>query len=380
MSPNPHSGNRLQALRDLGQSVWYDYVRRDLLDSGELDRMIRDDGLAGLTSNPAILDQAVTGTDLYEDAIRTFLREEPDTDPETLLNRVAMDDLRRAADAFMPLYRETGGGDGFVSLEVSPELAHDTGATVREARALFGRMDRPNAMIKVPGTRAGVAALETLIAEGVNVNVTLLFSVPRYKQVLEGWMRGMETRLERGDPLDRVASVASFFVSRVDTAVDRLLDERIREGRPVEHLHGTLAIANAKLAYAHFRDQCGGARYSRLAAAGAHPQRLLWASTGTRNPDYSDVLYVESLIGEHTVNTLPPTTYRAFLDHGVAASTLAEGLDESRSRIASLADLGIDLESVTDRLEAEGIRAFEDAFEHLLAALAEARDRLKVST
>ncbi|WP_033336954.1 transaldolase [Thioalkalivibrio thiocyanodenitrificans] len=380
MPPTRPSGNRLHALRDLGQSVWYDCVRRDLLDSGELDRMIRDDGLAGLTSNPVIFDQAVTGTDLYEEAIRAYLLEEPDTDPETLFNRVAMDDLRRAADAFMPLYRETGGGDGFVSLEVSPELAHDTDATVREAQALFARMDRPNAMIKVPGTRAGVAALETLIAEGVNVNMTLLFSVPRYKQVLEGWMRGMEIRLERGDPLDRVASVASFFVSRVDTAVDRLLDERIREGRPVEHLHGTLAIANAKLAYAHFRDQRGGARYSRLEAAGAHPQRLLWASTGTRNSDYSDVHYVESLIGEHTVSTLPPDTYRAFLDHGVATSTLAEGLDEARGRIASLADLGIDLESVTDRLEADGIRGFRDAFDHLLGALAEVRDRLRAST
>ncbi len=380
MPPTRPSGNRLHALRDLGQSVWYDCVRRDLLDSGELDRMIRDDGLAGLTSNPAIFDQAVTGTDLYEKTIRACLLEEPDTDPETLFNRVAMDDLRRAADAFMPLYRETGGVDGFVSLEVSPVLAHDTDATVREAQALFARMDRPNAMIKVPGTRAGVAGLETLIAEGVNVNMTLLFSVPRYKQILDGWMRGMETRLERGDPLDRVASVASFFVSRVDTALDRLLDERIREGRPVEHLHGTLAIANAKLAYAHFRDQCGGARYSRLAAAGVHPQRLLWASTGTRNPDYSDVHYVESLIGEHTVSTLPPATYRAFLDHGVATSTLAEGLDEARGRIASLADLGIDLESVTDRLEADGIRGFRDAFDHLLATLAEVRDRLRAST
>jgi transaldolase len=368
--------NRIRALRDLGQSVWYDYIRRDLLDSGELDRMIRDDGLAGLTSNPAIFNQAVTGTDLYDETISACLKRDPQPDTPALFEHIALEDLRRAADAFLPLYRETGGADGFVSLEVSPMLAHDTEATVQEARRLFRKMDRPNALIKVPGTRAGVPALETLIAEGVNVNVTLLFSLARYRQILDAWMRGMERRLERGEPLDRVASVASFFVSRVDTAVDRLLDERIREGRAVEHLRGTIAIANAKLAYAHFRDQCGGARWSHLAAAGARPQRLLWASTGTKDPDYSDVLYVDNLIGEHTVNTLPPPTYRAFLDHGTVAPTLAQGVDEARSRIAGLADLGIDLDSVTDRLEAEGIRAFEQAFEHLLRALDEAGQRL----
>jgi transaldolase len=380
MTASPRSGNRLRALRDLGQSIWYDHIRRDLLDSGELQRMIREDGLAGLTSNPAIFDQAVSGTNLYKETIRACLRETPEMEDEALFQRLAIDDLQRAADAFLPVYRESEGVDGFVSLEVSPRLAHDTEATVREARALFRRMDRPNILIKVPGTRAGVAALETLTAEGVNVNVTLLFSVQRYREVLDSWMRGLEARLERGEPLDRVASVASFFVSRLDTALDAVPEERIREGRPVEHLRGTLAIANARLAHAHLRDQCGGARFSRLSAAGARPQRLLWASTSTRNPACSDVLYVESRVGEHTINTLPPATYAAFLDHGRAAPTLAGGLDEARGRIASLADLGIDLESIADRLERDGVRAFEQAFDHLLGVLREARVRLREDT
>lgn len=365
--------NRIRALRALGQSIWYDYIRRDLLDSGELARLIREDGLGGLTSNPAIFDKAIAGTDLYRTAIRDALRADPGLNDEALFFRLAIEDLQRAADVFLPLYRETGGADGFVSLEVSPDLAHDAEATVREARALFARMDRPNAMIKVPGTRAGVEALETLIADGVNVNVTLLFSVARYAQVLEAWMRGMEARLERGEALETVTSVASFFVSRVDSVLDPLLEERIQEGRPAEHLRGRLAIANARLAYAHFRDQRGGARHTRLTAAGAHPQRLLWASTGTKNPDYSDVLYVDNLIGEHTVNTLPPATYRAFLDHGTVAETLGEGVETARAQVAALADLGIDLESITDRLESEGIEAFQKAFRHLLGVLAEAR-------
>jgi len=365
--------NRIKALRELGQSIWYDYIRRDLLESGELARMIREDGLGGLTSNPAIFDQAITGTDLYAGLIRDALTETPDADDEALFYRIAIDDLQRAADAFAPLYKETDGADGFVSLEVSPALAHDTEATVREARRLFRHMDRPNTMIKVPGTRAGVTALETLIAEGINVNVTLLFSVTRYTQVLEAWMRGLEARHGRGEPIDRVASVASFFVSRVDGALDPLLEERIQEGSPVEHLRGRLAIANAKLAYAHFLDQYGSARFSTLTASGARPQRLLWASTGTKNPDYSDVLYVDELIGEHTVNTVPPATYTAFQEHGTVAATLAQGLDAAQAELAALPDLGIDLESITDRLETQGLRAFENAYAHLLQGIAEAR-------
>jgi len=362
--------NRIKALRELGQSIWYDTIRRDLLDSGELARMIREDGLGGLTSNPAIFDQAITGTELYAEGIREALAETPDADDETLFHRIAIDDLQRAADAFLPLYEDTHGADGFVSLEVTPALAHDTEATVSEARKLSRHMDRPNTMIKVPGTRAGVAALETLISEGINVNVTLLFSVTRYTQVLEAWMRGLETRHERGEPIDRVASVASFFVSRVDGALDPLLEERIQEGAPVEHLRGRLAIANAKLAYAHFLDQYGSARFSKLTASGARPQRLLWASTGTKNPDYSDVLYVDELIGEHTVNTVPPATYAAFLDHGTVAATLARDLDAAKAELAALPDMGIDLESITDRLETQGLQAFEKAYEHLLQGIA----------
>ncbi|MBK1691238.1 transaldolase [Ectothiorhodospira mobilis] len=368
--------NPLLRLRELGQSVWYDYIRRDLMESGELDRLIREDSLGGLTSNPAIFDKAITGSDLYDDRIRKALAEVPERSTQDLFYRLAVEDLRAAADAFADTHRHTGGRDGFVSLEVSPELAFDTDGTVAEALELAARVDRPNLMIKVPGTLPGLRAVETLTARGVNVNVTLLFSVARYEAVLEAYLKGLETRLQQGQPVDHIASVASFFVSRVDTALDRMLDERIREGRPVEHMRGRLAIANARLAYAHFTDVVRGTRWQHLAAAGARPQRLLWASTGTKDPAYSDVLYVESLIGADTVNTLPPATYAAFKDHGHAEATLEQDLEQARALIQGLPDLGIDLESVTDRLESEGIEAFSDAFRHLLEGLEAKRARL----
>ena len=368
--------NPLLRLRELGQSVWYDYIRRDLMESGELARLIREDGLGGLTSNPAIFDKAITGSDLYDDRIRQALAEAPERSTLDLFYHLAVEDLRAAADAFAHTYQGTQGRDGFVSLEVSPELAFDTEGTVAEALELAERVDRPNLMIKVPGTLPGLRAVEALTARGVNVNVTLLFSVARYEAVLEAYLKGLETRLEQGQPVDHIASVASFFISRVDTALDQMLDERIREGRPVEHMRGRLAIANARLAYAHFTGVMRDARWQRLAAAGARPQRLLWASTGTKDPAYSDVLYVESLIGADTVNTLPPATYTAFKDHGHAEATLEQALEQARALIQGLPDLGIDLESVTDRLESEGIEAFSDAFRHLLEGLEAKRARL----
>lgn len=368
--------NPLLRLRELGQSVWYDYIRSDLMASGGLDRLIREDGLGGLTSNPAIFDKAITGSDLYDTAIRDCLTRSPDLTTQALFYQLAIRDLRAAADAFAQTYHDTDGRDGFVSLEVSPELAFDTEGTVREALELAAQVDRANLMIKVPGTLPGLAAIEQLTAAGINVNVTLLFSVTRYQAVLEAFLKGLETRLDRGEPVSSIASVASFFVSRVDTALDALLEERIREGRPVEHMQGLLAIANARLAYAHFQQVRDSERWQRLARAGAQPQRLLWASTGTKNPAYSDVLYVDSLIGPDTVNTLPPATYDAFRDHGNPALTLTEGQEQARALIQGLPDLGIDLESVTDRLEAEGVQTFAEAFAHLIQGLEEKRSRL----
>ncbi|MFP4682290.1 MAG: transaldolase [Ectothiorhodospira sp.] len=372
--------NPLLRLRELGQSVWYDYIRRDLMESGELSRLIREDGLGGLTSNPAIFDKAITGSDLYDDRIRQALTEAPDRSTQDLFYRLAVEDLRAAADLFADTHRDTEGRDGYVSLEVSPDLAFDTEGTVSEALELAARVDRPNLMIKVPGTLPGLRAVETLTARGVNVNVTLLFSVARYEAVLEAYLKGLEARLQQGQPIDRIASVASFFVSRVDTALDQMLDERIREGRPVEHMRGRLAIANARMAYAHFNRIVQGERWQRLAAAGARPQRLLWASTGTKDPAYSDVLYVESLVGADTVNTLPPATYNAFKDHGQVEPTLGQAPEQARALIQGLPDLGIDLESVTDRLESEGIEAFTKAFHHLLEGLETKRARIITSS
>ncbi|MGM0676467.1 transaldolase [Ectothiorhodospira marina] len=368
--------NPLLRLRDLGQSVWYDYIRKDLMESGELARLIREDGLGGLTSNPAIFDKAITGSDLYDEGIRQALAVDPDISTAALFYQLAIGDLQAAADAFRGTYDQTEGQDGFVSLEVSPELAFDADGTVREALDLAARVDRPNLMIKVPGTLPGLTAIEQLTAQGVNVNVTLLFSVSRYEAVLEAYLKGLEARMAQGLSVDRMASVASFFVSRVDTALDDILEERIREGRPVEHMQGRLAIANAKLAYAHLLQVTQSERWQRLKAVGARPQRLLWASTGTKNPAYSDVLYVESLIGADTVNTLPPATYNAFRDHGRAEPTLAQDLEQSRALIQGLPDLGIDLESVTNRLESEGIESFAKAFDHLMQGLEDKRTRL----
>lgn len=365
------------AVRDHGQSLWYDYIRADLMDSGELDRLIRDDGLAGLTSNPAIFDQAIAGTALYDDRIRRIAQENPGGTAEDLFFGLAIEDLQAAADRFRDVYCDSQGRDGFVSLEVSPALAHDTAGTIEQAQALFARIGRPNAMIKVPATDAGIEAIHALIASGVSVNATLIFSVERYAQVLEAYLSGLEERQASGLPLDRIASVASLFVSRVDTAVDGLLEGQVQAGRAeASTLLGRVAIANAKAAYAHYREVREDSRHLRLAAAGAQPQRLLWASTGAKNPAYSDVLYVESLIGPDTVNTLPPATLKAFRDHGHAAATLAEGLGDARAVLGALEALGIDLGAVTARLEHDGLKTFADAFDHLLGDIDVKRARL----
>lgn len=354
----------LHTLAELGQSVWYDNIHRQLLDSGELDRMIREDGLSGVTSNPSIFEKAVTAGNDYDQVIARSLRQGV-TDPEALFVALAVADIGDAADALQPVYARTGGRDGYVSIEVSPLLADDTQATIEEARRLHRALGRDNVMIKVPGTVAGLGAISTLITEGIPVNVTLLFAVERYRDVAEAYIQGLEARARSGMPLDAVASVASFFVSRVDGAVD----PRLEEAHP--ELAGRTAIANARAAYQHFRNVFEGERFQALADAGAQPQRLLWASTSTKNPAYPDTLYVDELIGSQTVTTLPPATYEAYRERGAPAPRLDQPAADIEDFFAALEHAGVDLGAVTDKLEADGVQAFVDAYRNLLGAIEE---------
>ena len=359
----PLQDNPLGALNAAGQSVWYDHIHRAMLTDGELTRLVVEDDLRGVTSNPSIFEQAIAASADYAGALQRALKEQPNGSSRALFYALAIEDIGAAADQLRPVYQATDGVDGMVSLEVSPDLADDAEATIREARDLNTRVNRPNVMIKVPATEAGLAALEQLTAEGINVNVTLLFAVERYVEVAEAYLRGLERRLEGGQSVASIASVASFFISRIDSA----LDPRLAEKQP--ELQGKIAIANAKLAYQRFKTLFRGDRFSRAAAAGARPQRLLWASTSTKNPSYSDVLYVEALIGPQTVNTMPPATYDAFRDHGVVMATLEDAVDVAEAQLAALPQLGIDLRSVTGELEAAGVAALAKAFDNLLAAI-----------
>ncbi|PID60143.1 MAG: transaldolase [Gammaproteobacteria bacterium] len=365
--PNP-----LAQTYQLGQSLWLDYIRKSILD-GELQALIEKDSIMGLTSNPAIFEQAITRSDDYDAHMGEILAARPDIDNLELFNELAIADIQAAADAFADTYKTTDGLDGMVSLEVSPELADDADGTVASAVDLHERVSRPNLMIKVPGTKAGIDAFETLTAMGINVNVTLLFSVTRYREIAEAYIRGLAQRHADAQPIDRIASVASFFVSRVDSAVDEALESA--GGERARALLGRIAIANARVAYGHFVKLFGSEQFERLAAAGARPQRLLWASTGTKNANYSDVLYVEELIGPDTVNTLPPATMDAFRDHGVAERRLTQGLEQAHADISALSELGISLASITDKLEADGVASFKEAFARLLESLAEKRQR-----
>ena len=358
----------MTALRDLlarGQSPWLDYIRRSLLTSGELARMVEKDGITGVTINPTIFEKAIAGSHDYDDALRELLAREPRLAPPDLYERLAVDDVRRAADVLRPVYDRTHGEDGFVSLEVAPGLAHDTAGTVAEARRLWGEVGRPNLLIKVPGTPEGVPAIEQLIGEGINVNVTLLFSLGQYEAVAQAYLRGLARAREPAG----VASVASIFVSRIDTVVDRALEAR--GGPEASSLLGTVAIANSRVAYARFQELFHGPGFAPLADRGARPQRLLWASTSTKNPKYRDTLYVEELVGPETVDTIPPATLTAFEDHGtVRGDTLASGLDQARQRLAAAARLGIDLDRVCADLQTEGVRLFSESYEQLVASLA----------
>ena len=361
----------LLELQTLGQAVWLDSISRDLISSGELQRRVSA-GLRGLTSNPAIFEKAITQSADYAEAIARHAHQ--GLEAKEIYEQLAIADIREAADIIRPVYESTSAADGYVSLEVSPQLADDTAGTLAEARRLWREVDRPNLMIKVPGTVAGAPAVRDLIADGINVNVTLLFSRTAYERVANAWLEGMEALAARHGDVKRLAgmaSVASFFVSRIDSAVDALIKQSVAAGAGAE-LSGVLgkaAIANAKLAYQFYRKLIAGERWTRLAARGARPQRLLWASTSSKNPAYRDVVYVEELIGADTVNTLPPATLDAFLDHGVANSTLDAGVDEARRHLEMLQRHGIALDAVTDRLLEEGIRQFAEAFDKLLAAV-----------
>ena len=364
--------NRLQAIADLGQSIWLDYIRRDLVDGSGLARMIADDGLRGLTSNPAIFEKAIAGTDQYDVSLAGHVHEGL-RDPEQLVEVLAVEDIRMAADAFDRLYRDSKGQDGYVSLEVSPKLANDSARTLTEARRLWRTVGRPNLMIKVPGTAAGVPVVRQLIAEGINVNVTLLFSRAAYRAVAEAYLDGAETWLKGGGDPAKLASVASFFVSRIDTAADAALS---RIGGEAPSLSGQVAIANARLAYQDYLALCATPRWQALAAQGLRPQRLLWASTGVKNSAWRDTLYVEALIGPETVNTVPPATLDAFRDHGEARRTLDSGVAFAQAVMAAVERLGVPFEAITEQLSVDGVQLFVDAWTQLLQAVANKRDAL----
>lgn len=365
--------NPLKQLANLGQSVWLDYIRRQLLVSGELQRLIDEDGVTGMTSNPTIFDQAITGSHDYDESLRALARAgKPALD---IYDTLSVQDVRMAADLFRPVYDRTAGRDGYVSLEVSPHLSHATEETIAEARLLWHKVDRANLFIKVPGTPEGVPAIRELISEGINVNVTLLFGLPRYREAAEAYLAGLEVRAEHNRPLRHVASVASFFLSRIDTLVDEQLEAQVRGGGPraelAKALRGRVAIASAKAAYLAWRELFESDRFRRLEGQGARPQRLLWASTSTKNPAYSDVKYVEALIGPGTVNTLPPETLKAYRDHGEPALRLQDGAVEAPGVLDQLAAAGIDLSQVARRLEAEGVEKFVKPFDHLIKTIEE---------
>jgi transaldolase len=361
-TPGPRT-NPLVRLGELGQSPWYDYITRDLVATGELARLIAEDGLRGMTSNPTIFEKAIAGSRLYDDDIRA--QADAGRSPREIFEHLAVADVRAACDAFGPVSEASGGADGLVSLEVSPTLANDTAATILEAERLWRAVDRPNAMIKIPGTPEGLPAITHCIAAGISVNVTLLFSVERYGEVIEALLAGLERRLEAGLPLRPIASVASFFVSRVDGKVDPLLDQL---GDP-KRLRGRIAIANACAAYRLFEWSLGTPRWDRLAKAGARPQRPLWASTSTKDPRYADVHYVEALVAPRTVNTLPPETFAAYRDHGRPAVRIGEGMIEAPALLQALAALGIDLAAITRELEIDGVAKFAASYASLLAGI-----------
>jgi transaldolase len=371
--------NPLLELQSFGQSVWLDNISRGMLDTGQLEKLIEDDGLRGVTSNPTIFEKAINGSPDYDAEIMRLAQSQRSVD--AIYEALVIGDIQRAADLFRPVFRKTEGLDGYVSLEVSPKLAGNTAGTLAEARRLWTLVDRPNVMIKVPATREGIPAIEQLISEGININVTLMFSLEHYVRVAEAYLRGLETRARLGQPL-AIGSVASFFVSRVDTLVDKLLEEKLAQAKTApEHaemgsLLGETAIANSRLVYQKFKEIFARPGFLALKAKGARVQRPLWASTSTKNPKYRDVLYAEELIGPDTVDTMPPATVDAFRDHGKARLSLEEDLAGARELFSRLATVGIDMETVTEKLQVDGVKLFADSFDTLMQALAAKRQAL----
>jgi transaldolase len=355
--------SRLMPLKDYGQAIWLDYIRRDILLDGTLAEMIEDDGVSGLTSNPAIFQKAIGESDLYDEAIQEALAIDPELGVEALYEELAVQDIQMAANLLLPTYESTDGRDGYVSLEVSPHLARDTGRSVDEARRLWKRVDRKNLLIKIPATVEGIPAIETLLSEGININVTLMFSLAHYEAVAQAYLRA----LSRCPAPDRLASVASFFVSRVDSMTDAALQEL--DSDAARGLMGRIAIANSKVTYLRYQELFCGADFQIWRDQGVRPQRVLWASTSTKNPAYRDVIYIEELIGPETVNTVPPKTLEAFRDHGEVQSTLMEGVDAAQRDLEALRDLGIDLDEITERLQRVGVEKFVEPFDDLLATL-----------
>jgi transaldolase len=361
--------SKLHELSERGQSVWIDSISREWLQGGFLEKLMREDAVVGVTSNPTIFQKALATGTWYDEQLRQVLAEEED--PKEIFYRLAVKDIQNACDVLRRVWDEGEGKDGYVSMEVDPTLAYDRDGTIEEALRLNEWIDKPNLFVKIPATEPGLGAIEECIAQGRPINVTLIFSLERYAAVAEAYLRGLERLVESGGDPRRVASVASFFVSRVDTEADKRLDAA---GAP--QLNGKLAIANAKLAYARYKEIFSGPRWDALAAKGATTQRCLWASTSTKNPEYRDVMYVEELIGPETVNTMPLETIEAFQDHGVVADTLEQGLDEARALLDELARAGVDYDDVTDTLEREGVQKFADSFEELLDGIRAKREQL----
>jgi len=366
--------SKLSELSQLGTAVWLDFVDRKFLQAGGMEKLIEADGLTGVTSNPSIFEKAMGHGDAYDESLAEFDRANPGAATIVRYEHQAIEDIKAAADTLRPVYDRLNAKDGYVSLEVSPYIADDTDATIAEAQKLWAAVDKPNLMIKIPGTLAGGPAISATIAAGINVNVTLLFALDAYIRVAEAHAAGLEERVRQGQPIDRIASVASFFVSRIDSVVDKWIDEKVEKGDPeaeaLKAIRGKVAIANAKMAYQWYLDFLKSERWQALAAKGAQPQRLLWASTGTKDPTYPDTLYVDALIGPDTVNTMPPKTMDAFRERGTPRVTLTEGVDEARQVMAEADRLDVNLTGVTDTLVEEGVASFTTAFDDLLGAIA----------
>ena len=365
--------NPLLDLEAFGQSIWMDFISRRTTSSGELQQLIEQDGISGVTSNPSIFEKAIAKSNDYDEAIHSLTRNGMNSDE--IYQTLTVEDIQNVADLLRPTYNRTDGRDGFVSLEVSPGLAHDSDGTIAEARRLWSLVDRPNVMIKVPATPEGLPAIQQLIGEGINVNITLLFGLSRYREVVGAYLAGLETLAARRKPLNQVASVASFFLSRIDVLIDPMLEKKMAiDGSQVDiaaHLRGQIAIASAKAAYEIYKEIFGSDRFQKLANKGAQPQRLLWASTSTKNPDYSDIKYVEALIGPNTINTLPIETLTAYRDHGHPEQSLDHNVPDAYQALKDLSSVGIDLDAATQQLEDNGVESFISAFDRLMASLKE---------